>query len=431
MSPKKPEKTNAPYPLPFVQPEEVGFSAERLARIGPAMQKYVDKGMVPHLVTLVARHGKIVHYEARGYLSLEGREPAGKDTIVRLYSNSKPIAGVATMICVEEGLLNLDDPLSKFIPAFKNPVVMVSSPNPEAMRPPAGTVPATPADREITVRDCLRNTTGMLSAQKASVQFMMEHREAVMRAGWMGVGQPESVRDMVEAQAALPLASQPGTEFIYHAGYPALGLVLEIVTGRTLGEFYEERIFAPLGMKDSSFYLPKKKLNRFPSCYRPARDNTGWKLELMEKPEFSERVNGPKTFFDAGGDRGGVLSTAGDYARFARMLLNGGELDGVRIIGRKTMELMTRSHTREDLYPPMTGPGFGFGMGVGVYKGGGQPRLRSVGTYGWDGAAGTFFFDDPREDLLVICFTQVFGHRGMPGNNYQEEFERLVYQALV
>ena len=252
-----------------------------------------------------------------------------------------------------------------------------------------------------------------------------------MRAGWMGISRPHSVQDMVEAQASLPLFAQPGTEFVYHVGYPALSLVLEAATGKTPGEFYQERIFGPLGMKDTAFYLPKNKLNRFPACYMPARSESGWKLALMERPQDSEKVIGAKTFFDVGGDKGGVLSTAGDYARFAQCLLNGGELDGVRIVGRKTVELMTCSHTAEGLYPGMAGPGFGFGMGVGVYKGGGLPRLRSVGAFGWDGAAGTFFFDDPKEDLLLICFTQVFGHRGMPGNNYQEDFERLVYQALV
>jgi CubicO group peptidase (beta-lactamase class C family) len=427
MNPKK----NSQFPLPFADPEEVGFIPERLARIDQYLQKYIDRKTVPHLVTLVARHGKIVHFSAQGHLSFEGKEPAGKDTIARLYSNSKPIAGVAAMICVEEGLLNLDYPLSKFIPDFKNPVVMVSSPDPEVGRPPAGSIPTVPANREITVRDCLRNTTGLLTAQRAPAQYLAAHRETAMKAGWFSLQHNVSVREMVEAQASLPLAAQPGTEFVYHVGYPALGLVLEAVTGQSLEEFYQQRIFGPLGMKDTSFYLPKNKLNRFPPCYRAVQQGPEWKLIVFDKPDESEKVTGPKVYFGTGGDMGGLLSTVGDYARFAQMLLNAGELDGVRILGRKSVELMTRSHTAEDLYIPMSGPGFGFGLGVGVYKGGGLPQNRSVGTFGWGGAAGTTFFVDPKEDLFAICFTQVMGHWDMPGNTYQEEFERLVYQALA
>jgi len=235
---------------------------------------------------------------------------------------------------------------------------------------------------------------------------------------------------MVEALAKLPLESQPGTRFEYQVGYPVVGTVLEIVTGKTLEEFYQERIFRPLGMKDTSFYLPRNKLDRFPTLYRPVREDGGWKLSVAEVPETSEKVTGPKTHFEAGGGAGGVLSTAADYTRFAQMLLNGGELDGTRIISRKTVELMTNSHTG-DVPLSIPGPGFGFGMGVGVYLGGGIPIMRSVGTYGWGGAAGTTYFADPKEDLICVCFSQVFMHQVMINNTYQEEFERLVYQSLL
>lgn len=236
---------------------------------------------------------------------------------------------------------------------------------------------------------------------------------------------------MVEALARLPLESHSGTQFEYHVGYPVVGTVIEIVTGKTLEEFYQERIFKPLGMKDTSFYLPRNKLDRFSILYRPVHESGKWKLSVAEKPETSEKVTGPRTYFEAGGGAGGVLSTAADYARFAQMLLNGGELDGVRILGRKTVELMTSSHTGDMLLLPIPGPGFGFGMGVGVYKGGGIPIMRSVGTFGWSGMAGTICFADSREDLICVCFTQVFMHEVMIDNIYQEEFERLVYQALL
>jgi len=421
------------YPLPLAEPEEVGLSSERLARVGPVMKKYIDRRMVPHIVTLVARHGKLVHYEAQGYLDLDSKKPAGTDTIVRLWSNSKCIAGLATMICVEDGLLTLDDPVSKYIPAFKNPVVLATSVPPEGPRPPMGAMPTVPAVREITVRDCLRNTTGLMSQQRAPVQLIAAYRDVVAKLGWLTgpLVAAHSVQELVEAQAKLPLYCQPGTQFEYHVGYLALGLVLEAATGKTLEEFYQERIFKPLGMKDTSFYLLPGRMPQFSTCYRPSRKTGEWQLIVEDKPADSEKVKGPKTFFGAGGDRGGLLCTIGDYARFAQCLLNGGELDGVRIIGRKSVELMTSNHTAEGVYPPMRGPAFGFGMGVGVYKGGGLPILESVGTYGWGGAAGTNYFGDPKEDLIAIIFSQVFMHTMMPGNLYQEDFQRLVYQALI
>ena len=383
--------------------------------------------MVPNLVTLVARHGKVVHYEAQGYMDFESRKPAKKDTIYRLWSNSKPITGTATMICVEDGLLKLDDPVFKYIPAFKNQVVRT-----ELGRGTLSGVPTVPVERDITVRDCLRNTTGLASARRTPLSYLTEFKDALQKSGVLISPERPSgtIRDMVEALASLPLESQPGTRFEYQVGYPVVGLILEIVTGKTLEEFYQERIFKPLGMKDTSFYLTEDKINRFPTLYRPVLEKGEWKLSVAEKPETSEKVTGPKTYFEAGGGGGGVLSTAADYARFAQMLLNGGELDGVRILGRKTVELMTSSHTG-DMFLPLAGPGFGFGMGVGIYKGGNIPIMRSVGTYGWSGAAGTTYFADPKEDLICVCFSQVFMHQVMDDNTYQEEFERLVYQSLM
>jgi len=174
-------------------------------------------------------------------------------------------------------------------------------------------------------------------------------------------------------------------------------------------------------MKDSSFYLSKNKLDRFPTLYSPVQDKGKWKLVVSEEPARSEKVIGPKTYFEAGGGGGGVLSTAADYARFGQMLLNNGELDGVRILSRKSVELMTSSHTG-DMILPIPGPGFGFGMGVGVFKGGSIPFNRSVGTFGWGGAAGTNFFADPKEDLVCICFSQVFIHQVMGDNTYLKDF---------
>jgi CubicO group peptidase (beta-lactamase class C family) len=421
-----PKVSNSNWPLPFAQPEEVGTSSDRLSRIQPTLERFIEEKLAPNFVTLAAKHGKIIYYQAQGYLDFESKKPAGKDTIYRLWSNTKPITGVATMICVEDGLLTLDDPVSKYIPAFKNQRVRVP-----AGQGPMMMSPTVPVARDITIRDCLRNTTGLTTARKAPLSYFTEFRDIISKAGLTGRpgAASVSIRESLDALAKLPLESQPGSEFEYQVGYPVVGVVLETVTGRTLEEFYQERIFRPLGMKDSSFYLEKSQLDRFPTVYSPVQENGKWKLVVNEEPAKSEKVIGPRSYFEAGGGGGGVLSTAADYARFAQMLLNKGELENVRIISRKSVELMTSSHTGE--ISVMDRPGFGFGMGVGVYRGGGIPIHRSIGTFGWGGAAGTTFFVDPREDLFAICFSQVFMHEVMPGNTYQEEFERLVYESLI
>jgi CubicO group peptidase (beta-lactamase class C family) len=423
------------WSLPFADAKDVGVSPDRLATIRPALQKYIDQQKVPNLVSLVARHGKIIFFEAQGYMDLNSHKPVQRDTIFRLWSNSKPIAGVATMICVEDGLFSLEDPVSKYIPAFKNQVVRID--DVEWLRQrncfhrlATATVPAI---REITIRDCLCNTTGLPTIHTAPIAYITEYPGIIEETGLLNAPdkQPDSIRKMVEALAKLPLDSQPGKRFVYQAGYPIIGLIIEMVTGKSLEDFYKDRIFRPLGMNDTSFYLPKDKLNRFSTCYCPTLKNGNWELVVMERPEESERFKGPNTYFEAGGGRGGVISTAGDYARLAQMLLNGGQLDGARILSRKSVELMISNHTG-DVYPSEPGPpGFGFGLGVGVYKGGNPSVLRSVGTYGWTGACGTSYFADPKEDLICIIFTQVLMHRTILANDYQEEFERLVYAALI
>jgi CubicO group peptidase (beta-lactamase class C family) len=425
MSPKKSDT----WPSPTAKPEDVGFSSERLAKIRPAMQKYIDNHEIPCMITLVARQGKIVHFEAQGYMDVESKRPVRKDAFFRLWSNSKPIAGVATMILYEDGLLKLDDPVSKYVPTFKNPRLSTIATASEA-----GMIPSVPARREITVRDCLRNTTGLAMVSRLPVQVMSRYQDVLIKARLI-TGPEEkrakSVREIVENLGSLPLSANPGTEWQYHVGYPVLSTVLEIASGMTLEEFYQKRIFKPLKMKDSSFYLPAGQLARFTTSYRMEREGEKWKLVVVDRPETSEKVKGPRTWFEAGGDRGGVLSTVSDYARFAQMLLNGGELDGVRILGRKTVELMTSNHTK-DIFIPMLGHGFGFGMGVSVrVESKGNPLIRSLGAYGWGGAAGTGYFADPKEDFFVIYFTQMMGTGPIPTGNYAQDIERLVYQALI
>lgn len=413
-------------PLPIGDPEALGFDSERLSRIGPAMQKFIDDEKVPNLVTLIARKGQIVHLDARGVMDLDTRKPVDTSTLFRLYSNTKPIAGVATMILYEAGLLTPDDPISKFLPEYAKPRVQMAEYPMMTQR----------AKREITIRDCLTHTTGLTSAMRAPLGFRTQYRDAFEALGWARRKDGESgiaptFRERVKAMAQIPLSANPGERFEYHIGYLALGAVLEEASGQPLDQFFREQIFQPLGMNDTDFYLPEGALNRFPSCYVPRQVDGEWKLTVSDKAENSEKVLGPKVFFGAGGDAGGVLSTIGDYARFGQMLLNGGELDGTRILGRKTIDLMKGNHTG-DMVIPMTGPGFHWGLGVSVYHGRGIPPLMmSPGSFFWGGAAGTTFRLDPEEDLMTVCFTQVLQHGMMPGNTYQEDFGRLAYQALV
>lgn len=420
---------NVEQPLPSANPEDEGMSPAVLSGIRPLLGRYVDAEMGPNFVTLVIRHGKIVHHEAQGFMDFKTRRPVMKDALFRLYSNTKPVTGAAAMICVEEGLLALDDPVGKYIPSFRN----------QRVRAPGGqgpvmVTPTVPVERDMTVRDCLRNTTGLVSAHNAPLAYMVEYKDVILKAGLLtGPDHPrKSVRETVNALGQLPLAAQPGTTYEYHAGYPVMGVILETVTGKSLEDFYQERILRPLGMKDTSFHLDKAKIDRLPTLYTPVPEKGKWQLRVQERPEKNERLTGRKVDFDAGGGDGGLLCTAADYARFGQMLLNGGELDGVRILSRKSVEMMTACHTG-DMVIDIPGPGYGFGLGVGVYKGGGDlpPEWRSVGTFGWGGAAGTNFFADPKEDLIAIIFGQVLAHGVMPGNNYQEDFERLVYQSLM
>ena len=410
-------------PLPVGDPRSLGFEPERLARIGPAMQEFVDDRRVPNLITLVARRGQLVHLEARGVLDFDTGAPALTDTLCRMYSNTKPVASVATMILFERGVLAPDDPVAKFLPEFEHAEVRVAN----------APMTTEPARRPITIRDCIANTTSFTNAATMPNFYRQQYGEALKTLGWMSRDDDSPLpgnRERVRALAELPLAAQPGEQFVYHVGYPVLGAVLAEVCGQPLDAFFRENIFEPLRMSDTDFYLKDGALNRFGACYSPRKEGDNVRLVATEKAETSEKHVGPRTEFGVGGDSGGILSTAGDYARFGQMLLNGGELDGVRILGRKTVEMMLGNHTA-DLQTPFDA-GFHWGLGVAVYHGRGRfPLIRSVGTYGWGGAAGTTYFADPKEELLGVCLTQVLNAGMMPNNNYSEIFQRLAYQALA
>ncbi|HEY7294221.1 MAG TPA: serine hydrolase domain-containing protein, partial [Dehalococcoidia bacterium] len=332
---------------------------------------------------------------------------------------------LATLMLYEEGHFFLDDPIAKFLPAFKQMRVLAGAAPPGVHVPFSGAA-TVPAARPITVRDCLTHTAGF----------------AANPAAPGANGAVRSVAEQVAELATKPLVFQPGSGWLYGPGHNVAGVLVETISGQTLEAFMRERIFAPLAMDDTAFYLPEEKLERFPPLYQslPAEEATAWQLRELDRPETSAKVRGPRIQFAGGG---GLLSTAADYARFAQLLLNGGELDGVRLLGRKTVELMTTNHTG-DLYIYVRGRGYGYGLGVGVRLDlVGSPTVGTPGTYGWGGAYSTYYFADPVEQLLGLIFLQVnpalaatdveaeATHQPEHMRRAGQEFERLAYQALV
>lgn len=396
------------------------------------MQAYVDDRRVPNLVTLIARRGQIVHLDARGVLSLATGKPATPESLFRMFSNTKPLAGVATCILYERGLLSPDDPVSRFVPEFGDSRVQI--PNAPGM--------TERARRDITVRDCLTNTTGILNPGTMPAFYREQYADVFARLydgvdalkmlGWMRRDDdlPKSSRERVRALAELPLMAHPGESFEYHVGYPVLTEVIATASGQPVDEFFQQSIFDPLRMDSTGFYVKDGLAEHFGDSYIPRPSDGVVKLEVFDSGETSEKVTGSGEFC-VGGSTGGIVTTVGDYARFGQMLLNGGELDGVRILGRKTVDLMVGNHTGDMLI--MNTLGFHWGLGVATYHGRDRlaPLIRSAGSYGWDGAAGTSYWADPSEELLGVCLTQVMQAGMMPNNDYQETFQRLVYQALA
>ncbi|MCZ6679929.1 MAG: serine hydrolase [Candidatus Poribacteria bacterium] len=395
--------------LPTATPEDVGLSSTRLQRISPVMQRYVDDGKLAGVMTMVARRGKVVHFEKFGMMDIEGNKPMEFDTIFRIYSMTKPITSVAIMMLYEEGHFQLDDPVSEFIPAFKNMKVFNGTTE--------NGIELVNAKREMTIRDLLAHTSGLTYGwgdgpvdqmyQKALKQIF-ERREGTLK-------------DMVRKLSLIPLIHHPGTAWQYSVSTDVLGYLVEVISGMPLDQFFAERIFQPLKMVDTGFYVLKDKIGRFAANYRPEADNP---LKAIDPPATSRFSAGQPTFFSGGG---GLVSTASDYVRFCQMLLNGGELDGVRLLGRKTVELMTANHLSS--YSDSFGrKGSGFGLGFQVVTDAAESgQLWSTGTYRWGGAAATAFWIDPKEELIGVLMTQLMS------NPYplRPQFHTLTYQAIV
>ena len=422
--------------LPMGEARELGFAPERLARIGRTMDAGVDARAIPGAVTILARKGKVVHTHVAGKLDLDRAAQLGTDSLFRMYSQTKPITAAVVMALFEEGAFMLNDPISKWLPEFANPKVQSLPRSKDRVRVPAvaaGTVE--PAHREITIFDLLTMTSGVPSMSRTPAQY-----SPWLSRAWEGTGfapgdiefnNPKlSYDEMVAALAAVPLHSQPGATWQYGSDFDVISLLLTRATGKNLDELFREKILGPLGMTETAFYCPEAKLDRLVTDHQ--WDLAG-KLAIRDRPETAEKAGRSNRKLRSGnGLFGGLLCTPWDYTRFAQMLANGGELDGVRVLGRKTVELMATNHIGEREVDIVLGPGYGFGFGVCVRKGiDGGFTPGSAGTWGWGGAAGTWFFIDPKEELVGLFFTHVFGYQFLATADLHQRFEKLAYEALV
>jgi len=396
--------------MDITRPETVGLSSSRLARIGQAMQKYVDSEKLAGTLTLVARHGKIAHFQPLGVMDVKAGTPMAHDTLFRIYSMSKPITSVAVMMLYEEGHFLLTDPIQEFIPAFADVRVLEHIGTEAQLVPP---------QRAITIRDLLTHTAG-LGYGLGEDYIDGLYKKQVW--GTMERNPEATLGEMIETVAGLPLAYHPGQGWRYSMATDVLGYLVQVASGTAFDVYLQERIFQPLGMIDTGFYVPPDKIDRFSANYSPGEDGSG--LQLIDAPTGS-RYTHPGRIPSGGG---GLASTVTDYVRFAQMLLNGGALDGVRLLSRKSVELMTMNHLRPGIHPfgrPSQGMGLGVGMVIDLAQ---TQALGSVGAYGWGGAASTNFWVDPQEDLIGIFMTQL-----MPSGTYPvvDDFRVAVYQAIV
>jgi CubicO group peptidase (beta-lactamase class C family) len=394
--------------LSTAKPEDVGLSSERLNRISITLKAHIEKGVIPGAVVLVARKGKIAYFESFGMRDLETSSPMQKDTIFQLYSITKPITSVGLMMLHEQGRIYLGDPVSKYIPEFKGLKVGVQSTDSATGVVNLSTVPA---QREITIHDLLRHTSGLTYGFMGKSKINTMYKE-------MGIGgYDQTLEEMVMKISKLPLTSQPGTRWTYSRSTDVLGRVIEIASGMSLDKYLGEHILQPLQMNDTGFYVIPEKIERVAKPGPKAK----WPSRYATSP--------PKLLL--GGQ--GLVSTAHDYTRFLQMLMNGGQLDGVRLLGKNTVEYMTTDHLgsipkKGPGYFP--GPGSGFGLGFTVREFPGVARLSgSVGDYSWAGAGGSNFFVNPNEELCAVFMTEANDMALMA--YYNRLFKNMVMQAIV
>ena len=398
------------------EPERVGLSAERLERVDGWMRRLVEDGKLPGVQVAVMRRGEIAFARQHGFADIARAKPMATDTIVRIYSMTKPLTSVAIMMLYEEGRFQLDDPITRFLPVFRDMRVATSM---------GAGIETVPAERDITFRDLLTHTSGLTYGFIQATPIDALYREH----GVDFQTSPKSLSEVVETAASLPLLAQPGTAWNYSIATDVLGHLVAVISGRDFGDFLRERILGPLGMVDTNFHIAREKIDRFASNYTKGPDGRPKLIDdAIEGPYATPRL------IASGG--GGLVSTAADYLRFCRFMLNKGELEGTRLLGRKTVELMTTNHLPGDMAQmgqprfsesPYYGIGFGLGFSVTLDPATAQ-ILGSPGEYAWGGAASTAFWIDPAEEMAVVLLTQL-----MPSSTYpiRRELRVLTYQAIV
>jgi len=400
--------------LPTAKPETLGLSSERLERIGTVVQRNIDEKRLAGAVTMVVRHGHVAWLKAQGMMDREAGKPMRPDAMFRICSMTKPITSVAAMMLYEEGKFLLDDPVSKYLPEFKNPKVLV--------KPATGEPYTIPAKNEITIRDLLRHTSGITYGWNNDLGPMYE--KANVASGLMQYD--GTIGDSVKRLAGLPLLFNPGEHFEYSLGIDVLGRLIEVWSGQPLDQFFRTRIFDPLGMKDTYFYLPDNKLDRLATAYTyypdkglnrfpdtPIREDS-----FVYSADYPSR--GPKKLFSGGA---GLVSTAMDYARFCQMMLDSGKAGNTRLLSRKTVEMMTHDQLGK-IEPEQA---FGIGFGIWGTKSP-LPELGSVGEYNWGGFFYTGFTIDPKEEMIVIFMAQLHPTGDL---TLDHEVNVLSYQAIT
>ena len=397
--------------LPVVAPDAAGMTAARVERLKAGVREYADRQQIAGAVVVLLRGGRVVLMEPVGRMDIEGNRAMRRDTIFRLASMSKAVTSVAAMMLMEEGKLRLSDPVSRFLPAFKQTSVAVTA---------AGTgrrFGVVPARREVNIRDLLTHTAGISYGTGPAAD---DYKAAGLQ-GWYLSDKKEPIVPLMERLASLPFDNQPGEQYIYGYNTDILGAVIEKASGMPLDEFFRARIFEPLKMTDTSFYLPPEKRDRLAVVY-----SAGPEGRVVRAPGpgtgQGDYVEGPRVCFSGGA---GLLSTASDYARFLQMLLNGGELEGARVLGPKYVELMTTNHVGSLYSEGRLGFGLGFELTEHVGR---AARPDSVGTFGWGSAYYSTYWVDPQEKLVAILLTQLIPAANL---DLREKFRYLVYQTVV
>lgn len=397
-----------------------GFSEQRLEIIQAFVERYVEDGKLPGYLCMVSRHGAEAYFLAHGSMDVERSKPMARDTIFRIYSMTKPITSVALMMLYEQGRFQLDDPVARYIPAWKDLKVFTSGDE--------SAFEVSDLARAMTIKDLFTHTSGL------TYGFMNSHPvDAMYRAnkiGGMVVG--GTLQDMVAKLADIPLQFTPGSQWNYSVATDVLGYLVQLFSDQDLDAYVAQRIAGPLGMTDTGFMVPADKVDRFSACYERVTKNDTF--QLQDDPEQSSYLHRP-TFFSGGG---GMVSTLDDYHRFTKMLLGRGELAGVRLLGRKTVAYMTTNHMPggrdlaamgQPVFSETSYEGIGFGLGFSVVVDPAAANvLDSIGEFAWGGAASTYFWVDPVEELIVIFMTQL-----LPSSSYpiRRQLKTLVYQALV